>query len=818
MTKLKFKRILTAGVSFLAFVLVSSTHAASLIEVYYQALKNDPTFKQARNVWLAARQNFPIARSGYLPALSLTANAERAYQKTLPVITTINENGYAFSHGYSVSLTQPLFNYQVWKSMQSQKASVKAATATFAAAAQDLMVRTTKAYFLVLQAWDKLRYTKANTRAVLQQLITAQQQFNVGLISITGVYDAQSVYDNSIAAEITDLNSLDNRIEDLRAITGQYYRVLNGIRRLVPLVAPRPNNIDAWVKTAERQNYSIVAQKYTVISNREAIDQAAAGAMPELDAVASYTASRGADFDNNSNTFDRTAMAGVQLTFTPFQGGLVVANTRQARYNYLAASDQLEFVHRSVIATTRQSFLGVVTGIHQIKADGQAIVSSRNALKATQAGYDVGTRTMVDVLDDLATVFRAEQNRADDQYIYLASIIDLKAAAGTLCADDVKKLSDWLSQPIKMPKQIKSYRPGLIKRYKTNLPSLLVGGAFDSGADLSVPEGQLPDSSIPARPVNPTQQTQPALPTTPGSTMPQSTTPDTSVGGSKKPGETLYDREIKKYLDKTNRHLDTTPSSPSTTPKSNGSSSKQPSTTPSTTPKKESTTSQPTTKKLVPVKIIPQPKSIKPSTTAPSTSPKVKSNISQPKSTKPSTTTPSTTPKVKSNISQPKTKELVPVKIIPQPKPSQPSTITPSTTPNVKSVVPSQSPSVKSTTPKPKKKVMIPTSPQKNEPNANSESQLRENSNSVVGSVMNEYDREIESGLKKKNKNKKQNSSSIKKSSSKRASNTKRRSKRASAKNKKKRLKKLPAPKFTRTSLLDIPEPKMTFLPKPRRT
>ncbi len=432
-------------------------HADNLVQVYEQAVISDPTFKEAEANWQAAKENLPIAASQYLPFLDLQATGSRNYRRNTP---GLRANGYFWQYSYNITLTQPIFDSSAWAAIAGAKANVKAATATYAAAVQNLIARTARAYFEVLRAYDKLRFTLANKRAVYRQLVTAEQKFKVGLIAITGVYDAQSVYDQSIANEIFDRNDLNKKLEDLRIITGKHYRILSGLGRRVPLTKPVPNNINVWVRTAEIQNYALRAQDYAVIQARQNIKQQAAARWPVVDAVVNYNPT----YDRRNpgllrNTATRNGSVGLSADFPILQGGLVGANTKQARFQFLAASEQLDFTHRTVVNGTRKSFLDVITGISQVRADLQAIKSANNAVKATEAGYVVGTRTMVDVLNDLSTLYARQQQFADDQYTYILSTIDLKENTGILSVSDLRKINTWLTKRIRFQLSPEVYGP-----------------------------------------------------------------------------------------------------------------------------------------------------------------------------------------------------------------------------------------------------------------------------------------------------------------------------------------------------------------------
>src|SRR3990167_436845 len=437
-----------------------SAHAENLLQIYQQALKSDPAFKKAEADWLSAKQNLPIAQSGtgapgsgLYPYMDLIGNVGRSYQD----ITTgnLDANGYFNSSRYQISLTQPIFNYATWKSISSARYTVRAATATYLASAQDLMYRVVKAYLDVLNASDQLHFVLAQKKSFLQELVTTQQKFDVGLIAATGVYDAKASYDRAVAEEVKDRNDLQNQLENLRAITGISYPSLMGLNKTIPLTMPKPQRIEQWVSRADQQNYFIQSYLYSMLAAREIIKKTAAASYPTVNANAAYgmvnqgypPTLQGPAVGLESTT-TRTTNVNLSVDFPLFQGGYVSATTKKAQYQYLAASDQLELMHRDVVKKTRQAYWGVESGITQIQADQEAIRSARNKLAATQAGYEVGTRTMVDVLDAVTELSRTEEAWAADRYHYVLSIVILKQQAGTLSPEDLVSMNRWFTDPM----------------------------------------------------------------------------------------------------------------------------------------------------------------------------------------------------------------------------------------------------------------------------------------------------------------------------------------------------------------------------------
>lgn len=514
MFQMKNYRVLIAA---LASGFVFTASAADLLQVYNQALKSDPTFTKAEADWQTAKMNFPLALTGSgVPGTGLFPNISGGvdYGTAYAQNVNIGTEGTFQPLEFSATITQPIFNLQTWQQIASASYSVKSATARYLAAAQSLMARTAIAYFEVLRFNDNLKYILAQKKEDLRQLETARQKFKVGLIAITGVYNAQASYDADIANEIGARNNLANQLENLRAITGVGYTQLNSLMEHLPLVVPAPSNIDAWVKTANAQNYLLKSDQFAMFQASKNIDAIAAGHLPVLTAVGSYVdSSNGALLGAGivADTHFRNASGLLQLNVPITQGGYVLEATKQARYQYLSASDQLEIDHRTVVNQTRQSFLGVEAGISQIEADKEAIKSAQNQLAATRAGYIVGTRTMVDVLQSVTSLTQAQQAWANDRYDYVENIVRLKQQAGTLSPTDLVQMNRWLSSPI-----VFQTKQPPIKREKIQYPTVT------SDVTALPPSSPLPTTVLPFDPPKPRSDVLPSTPSTPApsSSMP----------------------------------------------------------------------------------------------------------------------------------------------------------------------------------------------------------------------------------------------------------------------------------------------------------
>lgn len=434
----------------LGLVAITPALATSLPEVYQDALKNDPTFKTAQATWQADRENLYIARAGVLPQLVLTAHTERVRIRAEGLGGGVS---YSSPYGYGLSIQQPLFNLNAWMTISEAAADVKRAYAQYAAAAEDLLLRTATAYFSVLEAHDVLTFTRLEKKAVGQDLDQSEQRYKAGLTAITAFYDAQARYDAITANEISAANELSNRIEALHEITGRYYESLCGLSNKITTALPNPTDINQWVNAAEKQNYSLKAAHFATLAARENIRANQTTRLPTLTATGSLNVERGGNPNTVISTGIKAATIGLSANFPVYQGGLVSASTRQANFNYQRASSETERIHRQVVSLTRQAYLGIVSGVSKIKADKQVIVSRQSALEGREAGYKVGTRTMVDLLDSQADLYGAKINYASDLYRYFINSLNLKQSAGTLSPNDLTALNHWLTKPTPLPSQ-----------------------------------------------------------------------------------------------------------------------------------------------------------------------------------------------------------------------------------------------------------------------------------------------------------------------------------------------------------------------------
>ena len=437
------------GLSLSGFSTLSQ--AENLMQVYQQARLSNPELRKSAADRDAAFEKINEARSPLLPQLGL--GADYTYSNGYRDSNGVNSNATSAS----LQLTQTLFDMSKWRALTLQEKSAGIQDVTYQTDQQTLILNTATAYFKVLNAIDVLSYTQAQKDAVYRQLDQTTQRFNVGLVAITDVQNARSQYDTVLANEVTARNDLDNAVEELRQVTGNYYPELASLN-VDGFKTNKPQAVNALLKEAENRNLSLLQARLSQDLAREQIRQAQDGHLPTLDLTAStgisdtsYSGSKtrasdaGTRYDDSNEGQNKI---GLSFSLPLYQGGMVNSQVKQAQYNFVGASEQLESAHRSVVQTVRSSFNNINASISSINAYKQAVVSAQSSLDAMEAGYSVGTRTIVDVLDATTTLYNAKQQLANARYTYLINQLNVKSALGTLNEQDLVALNNTLGKPI----------------------------------------------------------------------------------------------------------------------------------------------------------------------------------------------------------------------------------------------------------------------------------------------------------------------------------------------------------------------------------
>ena len=458
------KRMLTL---FVLCVSAGGAPAADLLAVYQRALQNDPQLREAEATRLAALETKPQALAALLPQISGSGLVTREHDSGKSTITNplssppapVILQTYPFdgrvvttTHRYGVDIRQNLFRWENWVALQRADAQVAQAEADYQAAQQDLMERVAQRYFDVLAAQDDLEAQQVALTSIQRQLDQAESRFQIGLIAVTDVEEARAAHDSGAAAVIAAKRTLASVQELLREITGDAFDWLARPIEPFELATPDPVSEDRWVDMALQQNLALVSSRLAADIARENISSARGGHFPSLDLVGSRykMTTNGTDTFTDGTPAGGTSLdqyqrtIGLQLTFPIYAGGMVSSQVRQAVYQHRAAKERVERVARQTEHDARDSYLGVLSEISRVKALRRAVESNATSLRATESGYEAGTRTAVDVLQSRQLWVRAQTDYSRSRYDYMLNVLKLQLAAGILSQQSLEKINNLL--------------------------------------------------------------------------------------------------------------------------------------------------------------------------------------------------------------------------------------------------------------------------------------------------------------------------------------------------------------------------------------
>ena len=423
--------------------------AENILEIYNEALENDPTYRSAEYSYLADKEIVVQGRAALLPSITLSGstNWNEYYQNDV-----LQQEYNSFSK--SARITQPLFRLDTWFNFKRSKSLTNAAEADFAYEQQSLLLRTAELYFGVLRAIDNLNAAISEEKAIKKQLDQAQQRFEVGLSAITGVQEAQLAFDLSKAARISTEGNLFSAREALNALIGREIFSLNELGDDLNVSSPYPNSKEEWVELALKNNYQLKASYLRKDAAKSNARNAASNHLPKIDIVGS-----GSDSETNQFNYEGFEINGqgipipavtgrrnyaIQMSVPIFQGGAVSSRRKQAYSQYNQADENSLFTERRVIQEVRSQFSNVATLVANVTAQKQAVISATSALEATQVGYKVGTRNVVDLLQAEKNLYSAEKNLANAKYDYILANLRLALAAGTISPSDIVDINNLL--------------------------------------------------------------------------------------------------------------------------------------------------------------------------------------------------------------------------------------------------------------------------------------------------------------------------------------------------------------------------------------
>jgi outer membrane protein len=436
-----------------AICLAQGAYAVDLMGVYELAQANDPQLRAAEQRLAAAGEIPTQARSVLLPSISASASRDIGGSRRY-LEGTRTGSFDRDEESYSIGFQQTIYDDSNYGRLDRGRAELTRAEATYLEAWQGFLFRVTERYFDVLTAQDSVRFARAEETALRRQFEQAEQRFEVGLAAVTDVHEARAVYDAARARVILADNSLEDAREALRETTGTWFENYASLIEDVPLEGPDPAEVEEWVELALEYNPSVMQERSQVDVADAELRIARAGHFPTLGLSGGYSRVIDNEWVGEDPVTQEPVASGTSrnlgwnvgltLDVPLFQGFAVQSRRRQAGFELRAADETLDQTRRSVVRQTETAYRSIVAGIQEVEARRQALVSAESALEATNAGFEVGTRTIVDVLQSEQRFFQAERDYSQARHQFILNQLRLRQTAGLLEEDDLARVNQLL--------------------------------------------------------------------------------------------------------------------------------------------------------------------------------------------------------------------------------------------------------------------------------------------------------------------------------------------------------------------------------------
>lgn len=435
--------------------------AEDLMQTYDLARNSDPQFAAAESQNLVTHEGAVQARAALLPQVGASAQYDRNFPRGSR--TAVDEAGNpvidpvtgavvrrnipnSSSRTFGANASQVLFDWSKFNNLKSQRALGMAGDFQLVSAGHDLITRTSQAYFNVLVALETLGAAEAQEASLKKQFDYSSKRLEVGLAPITDVYESQAQYDGARANTIQTRNALEDAYQALTEITGTDIRQLKALPQDFQPQLPSDKGVDDWIADALANNPDLKAGEYNVESANAGIQSARGGHLPTLSLGGGYNDSKTlSGISTTGSDRSRGSSVNLSLNVPIYAGGAIQSGVRQAVANRDIAQDNLEQTRRALIRNTRNAYQTLRAGIAEVEARKAAVMSAREAYKASQVGLEVGTQTILNVLINQQNLFSAEQAYAQSRYNFLQNRLLLVQATGALKVEDVADVNRLLT-------------------------------------------------------------------------------------------------------------------------------------------------------------------------------------------------------------------------------------------------------------------------------------------------------------------------------------------------------------------------------------
>ena len=421
--------------------------ALDLVNAYERAKQSDPSWQASQLQYEADQLNLGIANGNLLPTITLAGNVARKNQNVNQSASNIGFSLPVSTTNKQITLTarQPLFRWDAWEGLKQVKTSIDLSEINLRIQQQNHILQVADAYFNVLRQQALTVANLQEEQALSEQLKVMNAKLNEGLIAKSDVSEANAQYQNARANRMSTHVQLVLAQEQLQQLIGLYRENLAVLREDFQFQKPVPNNMQDWENLAMSQNLGILQAKIQrrYAEDGKRVEQAAL--YPQIEAVGTYGYSKQSpeSIMSQDGQFDQV---GIEMNWNAYNGGRTQKSIKQATINVKKTEAQVEAATRKATSDVKKSFLQLESDEAKLQARKAAMDSATIVSKASQAQYQEGLKTMVDVLLAQRNAFSAKQDYLNSKYDYLLHVLQLKASVGRLTDQDIAEMNAWLVQ------------------------------------------------------------------------------------------------------------------------------------------------------------------------------------------------------------------------------------------------------------------------------------------------------------------------------------------------------------------------------------
>jgi outer membrane protein len=424
-----------AAVALLATAgLVVPARAETLAEAFMQAYQYNPQILAQRAQLRATDEGVPQALAGWRPTVQFTGSAGREIASTTNNVgnNSVTSTQYMTPRALDLNLTQP-----VWTSgrtpalVRQAEHTVLAQRAQTIAIEEQVLFSVAQAYLDVVRDQATVDLNVNNEQVLRRQLEATNDQFRVGEVTRTDVAQAESRVALAVATRVQAEGNLQVSRSNYARAVGHPPEKLAQPKERVDLPATR----DEALSLARAQNPNVTIADYSAKAAEDSVVATRAQLGPQVAVIGDANKSDETQIEGrNVNSLSVIARVTVPL----YEAGSVYAQTRAAKQTVSQKRDLLDDARRAAIQSATKDWETIQSGRAQVQSLMSTIRAAEIALEGVRQEAQVGSRTVLDVLNAEQELFTDRVNLVQAQHDLAVAEFDLAQQVGHLTAEYLK--------------------------------------------------------------------------------------------------------------------------------------------------------------------------------------------------------------------------------------------------------------------------------------------------------------------------------------------------------------------------------------------